>query len=270
LIFNNDCAASSSRPPRTPSPFLSNVVADSISERPEIPEPSGDITVGIKMILTSLQQISVAISDIKLCNKDILGRLTSMETHLTESDERLSAAEARIVMLTSTVADLRDKIDQENRVCRNNIRILGFPEGVEQGNPSKFLEEALPTLLKLPTGTDLSIERAHRSLAPRPGPGQRPCPFIIKLLRFPVKELLLRSARDLGTLEWEGHKILLFPDLSRALQDRRRQFLSVKRILRDKMIKYGLFYPATLRVTYKGTTSSFATAEEAEKFVKTL
>uniref|UniRef100_H3AMS5 L1 transposable element RRM domain-containing protein n=1 Tax=Latimeria chalumnae TaxID=7897 RepID=H3AMS5_LATCH len=246
---------------RTPS-----VVANAMSERPEIPEPSGDITADIKTILTSLQQISVAISDIKLCNKDTLDRLTSMETHLTESDERLSAAEACIVMLTSTVADLRDKIDdQENRAHRNNIRILGFPEGVEQGNPSKFLEEALPALLKLPAGTDISTERAHRSLAPRPGPGQRPRPFIIKLLRFPVKELLLRSARDLGTLEWEGHKILLFPDLSRALQDRRRQFLSVKRILRDKMIKYGLFYPATLRVTYKGMTSSFATAEEAEK-----
>uniref|UniRef100_H3AKZ7 L1 transposable element RRM domain-containing protein n=1 Tax=Latimeria chalumnae TaxID=7897 RepID=H3AKZ7_LATCH len=224
-------------------------------------EPSRDITADIKTILTSLQQTSVAISDIKLCNKDILGRLTSMETHLTESDERLSAAEARIMMLTSTVADLRDKIDdQENRARRNIIRILGFPEGVEQ--------EALPMLLKLPTGMDLSLERAHRSLAPRPG--QRLRPFIIKLLRFPVKELLLRSARDLGTLEWEGHKILLFLDLSRALQNRRQQFLSVKRILRDKMIKYGLFYLATLWVTYKGTTSSFATAEEAEKFVKTL
>uniref|UniRef100_H2ZSG6 L1 transposable element RRM domain-containing protein n=1 Tax=Latimeria chalumnae TaxID=7897 RepID=H2ZSG6_LATCH len=210
-------------------------------------------------------------SDIKLSNRDILGRLTLMEAHLSESDERLSAAEARIVALTSTVADLRDQTDdQENRARRNNIRILGFPEGVKQGNPSKFLEEALPALLKLPIGTDLSIERAHRSLAPRPGPGQRLCPFIIKLLRFPVKELLLRSARDLGTLEWEGHKILLFPDLSRALQDRHRQFLSVKRILRDKMIKYGLFYPATLRVTYKGTTSSFATAEEAEKFLSSL
>uniref|UniRef100_H3A5X4 L1 transposable element RRM domain-containing protein n=1 Tax=Latimeria chalumnae TaxID=7897 RepID=H3A5X4_LATCH len=171
--------------------------------------------------------------------------LTSMEAHLSESDERLLAAEVRIVVLTSTVADLRDQIDdQENRTCRNNIRILGFPEGVEQ--------EALPTLLKLPIRTDLSIERAHRSLVPYPGPGQRPRPFVIKLLRFPVKELLLRSARELGMLEWEGHKILLFPDLSRALQDRRRQFLSVKKILHDKMIKYGMFYPATLWVTYKG------------------
>uniref|UniRef100_H3A838 L1 transposable element RRM domain-containing protein n=1 Tax=Latimeria chalumnae TaxID=7897 RepID=H3A838_LATCH len=222
--------------PRTPSPSLSIMAADEMLVRPEITEPSGNITADIKTILTSLQQI-----------------LTSMEAHLSESDERLSAAEVRIVALTSTMVDLWDQIDdQENRARRNNVGILGFPEGVEQGNPSKFLEEALPALLKLPVGTDLSIERAHRSLAPRPGPGQRLRPFVIKLLRFPVKELLLRSARELGMLEWEGHKILLFPDLSRALQDRCRQFLLVKKILRDKMIKYGLFYPATLWVTYKG------------------
>uniref|UniRef100_H3B7D4 L1 transposable element RRM domain-containing protein n=1 Tax=Latimeria chalumnae TaxID=7897 RepID=H3B7D4_LATCH len=224
------------------------------------------ISEDIKMILTSIQQISVTIKDIKQSSKDILGRLSSMEAHLSESDERLMAAEARIVALTSAMADLRDRLDdQENRTRQNNIRILGFPEGVEQGNPSKFLEETLPTLLKLPAGTDLSIERAHRSLAPRPVSGQRPRPFIIKLLRFPVKELLLRSAREIGTLDWEGHRILLFPDLSKALQ-----FLPVKKILQDKKIKYGLFYPATLRVTYRGVTSSFGMVEDAEKFVKTL
>uniref|UniRef100_H2ZUI8 L1 transposable element RRM domain-containing protein n=1 Tax=Latimeria chalumnae TaxID=7897 RepID=H2ZUI8_LATCH len=221
------------------------------------------ISEDIKIILSSIQQISVAIKDIKQSNKDILGRLTSIEAHLKESDERLMAAEAQLAALTSTVSELWSQLDdQENRARWNNIRILGFPEGVEQGNPTKFLEEALSAILKLPARTDLSIERAHQSLAPHPVPGQRPHPFIIKLLRFPVKELLQRSARELGTPEWEGHKILLFPDLSKALQDRRQQFLPTKKILRDKLIKYGLFYPDTLQVTYKGSTSSFRSAEE--------
>uniref|UniRef100_H3AE40 L1 transposable element RRM domain-containing protein n=1 Tax=Latimeria chalumnae TaxID=7897 RepID=H3AE40_LATCH len=191
--------------------------------------------------------ISVAVKDIQCSNKDILGRLPSIETHLTESDERLTVAESQLAAFTSTVSELRSQLDdQENRARRNN--------GVEQGNPSKFLEEVLSTVLKLPARMELAIERAHRLLASRPAPGQRPRPFIIKLLRFPVKELLLRLAREIGSLQWEGHKILLFPDLSKALQDWHRQFLPAKRILRDKSIKYGLFYPATLRVTYKGST----------------
>nr|XP_014352391.1 PREDICTED: uncharacterized protein LOC106706259 [Latimeria chalumnae] len=219
--------------------------------RPELAVPSENISEDIKTTLTSIRQISATIVEIKHSNTDILGRLTSLEAHLLDSDGRLMAAEVQSTLLTSTVSDLHNRLcDQENRARRNNVRILGFPEGVEQGNPSRFLGgETLSALLKLPEGTELSIEWAHPSLAPCPAPGQRPRPFIVKLLRFPVKELLLKSARELGTLDWEGHRILLFPDLSKALQDRHRQFLPV-----EKKVKYGLFYPATLRVTYKGET----------------
>uniref|UniRef100_H3AN80 L1 transposable element RRM domain-containing protein n=1 Tax=Latimeria chalumnae TaxID=7897 RepID=H3AN80_LATCH len=184
-------------------------------------------------------------------NADILGRLASIEMHLSDSDRRLAAAEMKIESLTSDVADFRNRLDdQQNRAQRNNVRILGFPEGVEQGNPTQFLGETLPALLKLPEGTELSIERAHRSLAPSPVPGQRPRPFIVKLLHFSVKELLLKSVRG----HWTGRdtESCFFPDLSKALQDHRRLFLLVKKILCEKEVKYGLFYPATLWITYRG------------------
>uniref|UniRef100_H3AF63 L1 transposable element RRM domain-containing protein n=1 Tax=Latimeria chalumnae TaxID=7897 RepID=H3AF63_LATCH len=217
----------------------------------------------IKTILASIRQISTALVEIKHSNTDILIRLTSIESHLSDSDGRLVAAEAQLTSLTSAVAELRNRLDdQENRACQNNVWILGFPEGVEQGNPTRFLEKTLPTLLKLPAETELSIEWAHCSLAPQPALGQRPHPFIIKLLCFPKKELLLKLAWDLGILDWEGYKILFFPDLSKALQARHRQFLPIKKVLQEKSIKYGLFYLATLKITYKGETLSFATAEE--------
>uniref|UniRef100_H3AED9 L1 transposable element RRM domain-containing protein n=1 Tax=Latimeria chalumnae TaxID=7897 RepID=H3AED9_LATCH len=218
---------------------------------PDLTGPSKNISEDIKTILTSIRQISATIVEI------------TQETHLSDSDGRMTAAEMKIESLISDVADLRNCLDdQENRARRNNVRILGFPEDVEQGNPTQFLGEALPALLKLPEETDLATERAHRSLAPRPAPGQRPHPFIVKLLHFPMKELLLKSAWELGTLDWEGRRILFFPNLSKALQDRCRLFLPVKKILREKKVKYGLFYPATLRITYKGETSSFGTAED--------
>uniref|UniRef100_H3A9C5 L1 transposable element RRM domain-containing protein n=1 Tax=Latimeria chalumnae TaxID=7897 RepID=H3A9C5_LATCH len=180
------------------------------------------------------EQISSTIVEIKQGNADILGRLTSIEAHLSDSDGRLLAAETKIETLSLDLANLRSRLDdQENRARRNNIRILGFPKGIEKGNPAQFLGEILPVLLKLPKGTDLSIERAHRSLAPMPAPGQKPRPLVVKFLRFPVKELLLKAARELGKVDWDGHNIMFFPDLSKALQDRRRLFLPVKKILRD-------------------------------------
>uniref|UniRef100_H3ANQ0 L1 transposable element RRM domain-containing protein n=1 Tax=Latimeria chalumnae TaxID=7897 RepID=H3ANQ0_LATCH len=211
-------------------------------------------------------QISSTIMEIKQGNTDILGRLTSIEAYLSDADGRLLAAEMKIEALSLDIVKLRDHLDdQENRARRNNIRILGFPEGAEKGNPTRFLNDVLPALLKLPVGTDLSIERAHCSLALMPAPGQRPCPLVVKFLCFPVKELLLKAARELGNVNWDGHNIMFFPDLLKALQDRRRLFLPVKKILRDKSIKYGLFYPATLKITTNGKTSLFGTVEDAEK-----
>uniref|UniRef100_H3AFT3 L1 transposable element RRM domain-containing protein n=1 Tax=Latimeria chalumnae TaxID=7897 RepID=H3AFT3_LATCH len=242
---------------------MSNEAPDLASLRSELTGPSENISEDIKTILTSIRQISPTIVEIKQGNADILRRLASIEMHLSDLDGQLAAAEMKIESLTSDVVDLRNRLDdQENKAWRNNVRILGFPEGVEQGNPTRFLGETLPTLLKLPEGTELSMEWAHRSLATRPAPGQRPHPFIVKLLHFSMKELLLKSVRELGILDWEGHRILFFPDLSKALQDRRRLFLPVKKILREKKVKYGLFYPATLQITYRGETTAFGTAEK--------
>uniref|UniRef100_H3AFE1 L1 transposable element RRM domain-containing protein n=1 Tax=Latimeria chalumnae TaxID=7897 RepID=H3AFE1_LATCH len=247
----------------------SNEAAELVPSQFDIAGPSDNITEDIKTILTSLRRITSTIAEIKQGNADVLGRFASTESHLSDLDGRLMTAETEIESLALDVADLCNRLDdQENRARRNNVRILGFPEGVEQGSPTRFLGETLPALLKLPEGTDLSFEWAHCSLAPKPAPGQWPRPFVVKLLRFPVKELLLKAARELGKVEWEGHSILFFPDLSKALQDRRRLFLPVKKILREKNVKYSLFYPATLKVTYKGKTMAFGTTEKAEKFVE--
>uniref|UniRef100_H3AJH9 L1 transposable element RRM domain-containing protein n=1 Tax=Latimeria chalumnae TaxID=7897 RepID=H3AJH9_LATCH len=148
--------------------------------------------------------------------------------------------------------------DNRRKSNRNNLRVVGFPESVEQGKPIKFLLETLPGLLKLPEDVVLDIEKVHRSLAPKPAAGQRPRPFIIKFLRFQVKERLLVAARDLGMIEWQGNRIQLFPDLSRDLQQK----------LRELGLKYGFFYPAVLRLTVDGETKSFSTPQKVEVFLK--
>ena len=63
-----------------------------------------------------------------------------------------------------------------------------------------------------------------------------------------------------------GARIHIFPDFSAALINKRRQFDTVKKKLRDADIRYSLRYPSTLRVIVDGKPKLFRSADEAEAF----
>uniref|UniRef100_H3AJZ0 L1 transposable element RRM domain-containing protein n=1 Tax=Latimeria chalumnae TaxID=7897 RepID=H3AJZ0_LATCH len=197
--------------------------------------------------------------------------ISGLNHRVASEEQRVSNVEDAQQNLNREVTELKKtniQHDQENRAQRNNVRIVGFPEGVEHGRPIKFLQETLLELLKLPSGTSLEVERAHRSLAPKPAEGQRPRPFIVRFLRYPVREQILTAARSLGTLEWNGSRILMFPDLLRDLMERQQRFMLIKKALRGKGLKYGLFYPATLKLTCDGKTRSFTEPKAVEEFLQ--
>uniref|UniRef100_H3AZ64 L1 transposable element RRM domain-containing protein n=1 Tax=Latimeria chalumnae TaxID=7897 RepID=H3AZ64_LATCH len=222
----------------------------------------------IKVIRSMLLRMSTAIEEIKETNKDFLRRLKEVEQRTGTLEEKSASTEEQMTALKAEIATLTRRVDDQENRRRNNLRILGFPEASEKGKPIQFLQVALPELLQLPENTVLDLEHAHRSLAPHPSEGQRPCPFIVKFLRFPMKELILHKARELGTLTWQGHRILIFPDLSRDLMEWRKKFLEVKRGLREHNLQYGLFYPATLKVTVNRVDSSFTSPKEAQAFLE--
>ncbi|MGH0182718.1 UNVERIFIED_CONTAM: hypothetical protein FKN15_010309 [Acipenser sinensis] len=78
----------------------------------------------------------------------------------------------------------------------------------------------------------------------------------MKLLNFRDKERILRLAREIGELYYNGKRIFLFPDFSIELQNKRKEFDRVKRKLNEKEIKYALMYQAKLRVEYKARRGS--------------
>uniref|UniRef100_H3AHM4 L1 transposable element RRM domain-containing protein n=1 Tax=Latimeria chalumnae TaxID=7897 RepID=H3AHM4_LATCH len=179
-------------------------------------------TKGTHCVHTQLLKVKVltsAVDDLQKLSKDILTRMITVEQRTLDLEDQLQREEEKSTTL-------------------------------RQGNPTAFLQAALTQLLGLPEDSPLEFERAHRALRPRPSSEQRPRAFVIKLLRFPVREQMLRRAREKGSLDWKGNKIMVFPDLSQDLQERRRQFLPVKKLLQQRGYKYGLFYPATLKVTW--------------------
>uniref|UniRef100_H3ADC7 L1 transposable element RRM domain-containing protein n=1 Tax=Latimeria chalumnae TaxID=7897 RepID=H3ADC7_LATCH len=215
------------------------------------------MSTDIKNILVMFNKLTDVITTTSATLVELKDLISGLNHHVATAEQRVSNMEDaqqdlnhEVMELRKHMADLCSKVDdQENRARRNNIRIVGFPEGVEH--------ETLPELLKLPSGTSLEVERAHQSLAPKPAEGQRSHPFIVKFLRYQVREQILTTTRSLDTLEWNGSRILMFPDLSWDLMERRWRFMPIKKVLREKGLKYGLFYPATLKLTCDGETRSF-------------
>uniref|UniRef100_H3AMT2 L1 transposable element RRM domain-containing protein n=1 Tax=Latimeria chalumnae TaxID=7897 RepID=H3AMT2_LATCH len=148
-------------------------------------------------------------------------RTNAVENWISDREDRLCHVEN----LATEIHNLREKCDDlENRSRRPNLRIVGILEGLEGRDPEAFVGSLIPKVLGADTFPQrLEIERAHRAVRPRPGPGERPH---IMLDRVAV----MRKARELGTLTWENHRIFFFPDLSSNLQAKQWEFTPVRRI----------------------------------------
>lgn len=167
----------------------------------------------------------------------------------------------------AAIEELRGKLDDmENRARRNNLRLVGFPEGVEGGNGVSFLQEWLPKILKV--NMCFEIERCHRTLQPRPAEHDRPRALVIRLLRSSDTEKILAAAREQKKLEYGNSTIMIFRDVSTALYKRRKAFIDLKKLLRRCNIKYSLLYPATLRIDLPGGHRSFTSPKSAETYLR--
>ncbi|KAJ4939048.1 hypothetical protein JOQ06_028511 [Pogonophryne albipinna] len=140
-------------------------------------------------------EVSSLKTDIQLAIAPVRAELDECKTQLADHEEglntlaaRIDSLEARSTQLAKDNAKLQLKTDDlENRGRRCNLRIVGIPEGVEQGNPTTFISNMLHELF---TGLEKApvLDRAHRVPASRPKDGERPRSFLCKVHLFQVKE----------------------------------------------------------------------------------
>ncbi|XP_014339336.1 uncharacterized protein LOC106701876 [Latimeria chalumnae] len=193
--------------------------------------PSGDLNLDIKSIFKILSKIAADTSHINAKITEIDAKLDAMDERFDKMETRISTLEDHEEECLGKMAEMEKKLqrawdcmeDLKNHSRRNNIRIMDLPEGVEEGRPIDFLKKHLPVLLDLPEDESLEIERAHRSLAPRP--------IIMRLLKFRTRELLLRKAREKQSVSqflWDNHKLFFFQDLSKEVQLKWKAFAESK------------------------------------------
>lgn len=146
-----------------------------------------------------------------------------------------------LVQLMQKQRSLEEKVsDMEGRARRNNIRIYGVPENLEQETSvTSFVESLIKTELGGVLGQeyDLGIERAHRALGPKPPASAPPRSIIVRFLRFTVKEEVLRAAWK-KAIRIHNKQVYFDHDYAWEVQKKRKEYIPVKRALKEKGIRF--------------------------------
>lgn len=137
------------------------------------------------------------------------GRTSDLEDGATQSLKRLE----RVEKILKDVA-IKNK-DLEARSRRDNLRILGIPESTNKGRMDIFVETMLIDIFGKEAFTvGFVVERAHRSLGPRPNPGCPPRPIIGRIMNYRDRDTALCLSRECGTLSWQGSMVAIYPDFN--------------------------------------------------------
>lgn len=228
------------------------------------------VAINLKAEISAVrEEMRTSIASLQAVSDKHGAQLAELEKSAGFSGDILSELQVKVNQLTDSVWSLQDKCeDLESRSRRNNIRLVNIPQGLEGNRATEFISELLRDLLQLDEAP--LIDRAHRTLRARPKDGEPPRPFVVRLHYFQARERILQQAARLGPLLYREKRISVFPDFTAAVSKKRAAFTGVKRLLRNiPGVKYGMFYPAQLRVTLSdGKRHSFDNPDDAAAFVK--
>ncbi|CAL9706603.1 unnamed protein product [Knipowitschia caucasica] len=130
-------------------------------------------------------QIDQQLATTSLKLQDHEQKLEEMAARIDEQETWAAVANEALSRSLKEQSALQDKVnDLESRSRRNNMRIYGVPEGAEGSSVIQFVEGLLANEKLISGGTDPQIQRAHRSLAPRPNPNAPPRSIVVNFLQF--------------------------------------------------------------------------------------
>lgn len=93
------------------------------------------LQTSLESIHNTLASHTTTISDMEMALTDHRGRITELENKVTSLKVKLTAASDLNATLGSAVDDL------VSRSKRQNLRVVGFPEGIEGRNPREFITD---------------------------------------------------------------------------------------------------------------------------------
>lgn len=241
----------------------------SIMFKKELQAALGENLVSIKSEIQALR--SELSSEITIIRREFTGlrsTVTDMEKSLSTCTDDIVSLQTKVDTMAKELVKLENKCeDLESRSRRNNVRIIGIPEEniLSASDVSTLLMEAFK-LEKEPL-----VDRAHRTLAPKPRTGERPRAMIVRLHYYADCARILQKARELQRIKMHNMTISVFPDHTAKTARARAAFNEVRQQLRGiQGVRFGILHPAKLRITYEGVQRDFVSPEEAKAYIQTL
>lgn len=214
----------------------------------------------IASIGTTLATQATTITDMEASLSDHSDRITHLEQEVSTLQSKLVLATEENVALRANVEDL------VSRSKRQNIRVVGLPEDIEGKDVRQFMTDLFAEVVGDALPAPPELDRAHRSLRPKPRQGQNSRPIIVRFHRYIEKETVLKWAKSSKEITFKGHRIKFYEDFSASVANKRASFNNVKGLLYKRGVRFGMLYPARLRVSYNGSEYYFDSPDAAEKF----
>ena len=173
--------------------------------------------------------------------------------------------EKRIIRNEDSLRDLWDNIKH------NNIRIIRVREGEErEKGPEKIFEEIIvenfPNMGKEIAPQVQEAQRVPGRINPR---RNTPRHIVIKLTKIKCKEKLLKAAREIRQITYEGTPIRLTADFSAETLQARREWHDIFKVMKAKNIQPRLLCPARISFRFNGEIKSFTDKQKLREFSTT-
>ncbi len=161
--------------------------------------------------------------------------------------------------------------DMEDKSRRNNVRLVGLPEGMEGSDVAGFLRINLSKWIPSLKGRDIEIDWAHRVYDGRKN-SDRPRTLIFSVLRWHDRLEILKGARQAYPVKCtlDNVTLLFFPDFSPVTAAKRKSLVPVLRSMTALGLQPFLAYPAVIKLRHGGEQRCFDSLRKAEDFVGSL
>ncbi len=179
------------------------------------------------VLIPALRELREDIQATNKSVKELREELEAIATVAKQTRDRVDSVQTAAREDRRAVTDLRNQLerlaekmmDMEDRSRRNNVRLVGLPEGAEGSNAAGFLRVNLSKWIPSLKDRDIEIDRAHRMY-------DRPRTLIFHVLRWHDRSEILKVARQAYPVKCaqDNVTLLFFPNFSPATTIRRKAF----------------------------------------------